>query len=288
VVDRGTPSRASLLGLALVSRALRALGPFRRELSALVGLGWYLSQPEEVRRRTAAHHRRAQPALSEATARRLARRSFLGYAAMVFDSIAAESLTPEQAGRRIFVRGGERLRGGGAVVAIAHFGNWDMAASGAVAAGLRVTTVMGPVVTPFFTRLVAWSRRRKGLELYTPERAARGLVRALRRGRVVSLMADVPEAGPTVVVPYCGGRVLFSAAPARLARALRRPLLPMACWRAGDGWIVDVGEPVPIAQDDDDAAIMARVAAALEPHVRRHPEQWYPFHEVYVPDAATA
>lgn len=205
---------------------------------------------------------------------------------MVLDGIWAESMSPEQVARHIVIRNEERLRAeNGAVLAMPHFGNWDMSASGALAIGLPVTTVMGPVVSDFFTTLVAWSRLRKGLELYTPERAARGLLRALRSRRVVALMADVPEAGPTVTVPYCGGSVLFSAAPARLAQSTSRPLLPMACWRAGAGWIVEVCAPVPIAVGDDETAIMERVAAALEPIVRRHPEQWYPFHEVYADGA---
>jgi KDO2-lipid IV(A) lauroyltransferase len=280
VVDRGAPSRASLVALAAVSRTIALLGPFRRDLSDLIGMAWYASRSPADRRRTAANHRRANPVLSEHDARALARRSHRAYAGMIIDSVWAEPLTPEQVAGRVFVRGRERLQGG-AVVAIAHFGNWDMAASGASALGLPVTTVMGAVVSPFWTRLVAWSRERKGIELYTPERAARGLVRALRRGRMVGLMADVPEAGPTVTVPYCGGMVRFSAVPARLARSTGGPLLPMVCWRAGSGWVVDVGVPVAVTGDDDDATLMARVAAALEPHVLRRPEQWYPFHDVY-------
>ena len=280
------PSRAAILALAALSWSLRLLGPFRREVGTVVGLGWYLSRSAAERLETAAHHRRLDPSLTDRAAQRLARESHLEYARMVFDSIAAESMTPEQAGRRIVMRNVDRVGSDGAVVAMPHFGNWDMSASGALASGLPITSVMAPVVTPFLTSLVAWSRRRKGVELYTPERAARGLLRALSRGRVVALMADVPEAGPTVTVPYCGGSVLFSAAPARLAQVTGRPLLPMACWRAGGSWIVDVRPPVPVSSDDDDAAVMARVAEALEPLVRRHPEQWYPFHEVYVDESA--
>jgi lauroyl/myristoyl acyltransferase len=277
------PSPLSVAGVAAVSLLLRGLGPLRREVAGLIGSVWYRSQPEEVRERAAAAHRRLNPALTLSAARLLAHRSHVEYAAMVLDSIWAESQSPAQVARHIVVRNQALLHSeGGVVIAMPHFGNWDISATGAVANGLRVTTVMGPVVNPFFTALVKRSRERKGLELFSPERAARGLLRALRRGRLVALMADVPEAGPTVTVPYCGGRVLFSVAPARLAQATGKPLLPMTCWRAGSGWVVHVCEPVPMQPDDDDAEVMARVAAALEPFVRAHPEQWYPFHEVYV------
>src|SRR5438105_2273260 len=92
--------------------------------------------------------------------------------------------------------------------------------------------------------MVTLSRARKGFELYTPERAARGLIRGLRSGRWVGLMADVPEAGPTVVVPFCGGRVRVSAVPVRLAAATGTPIVPTACWREGSHWRLHIHAPI--------------------------------------------
>ena len=278
-----TPSRAALLGVAAVSRGLRALGPLRGDIANVIGTYWYARELEEQRMRTAANHRRCNPALSPAEARRLARRSYREYVAMILDSIWAESQNPSAVMRHVHVRGRAQLdrTRDGAVFAISHFGNWDIAATAAVALGVRITTVMGPVISPFLSSLVAWSREHKGLELYSPERAARGLIRALRARRVVSLMADVPEAGPTVVVQYCGGPVRFSSVPARLAMAERKPLMPVACWRAGSGWVLEIHPAVPIQPGDDETDVTARVAKVLEPTVLRHPEQWYPFHDVY-------
>jgi len=283
MADPAKPSREALLGLAGVSGALRVLGPWRRDLAFAIGDVWYSRQSREQLERTAANHRRANPALTPRDSAVLARESYREYTAMIVDSIWGESLRTSRVRQYVHVNGEERLERtrDGAVFVVSHFGSWDMAASAALMLGLRVTTVMGPVVTPFFTSLVAWSRRRKGIELFSPERAARGLVRALRANRVVALMGDVPEAGPTVVVDFCGGPVRFSAVPARLAMSRGKPLFPVACWRAGGGWILNIGAPVVIGPDDDDVAVTARVARALEPFVLRHPEQWYPFHRVY-------
>src|SRR5205807_1227484 len=101
MADAPAPSRASLLGLAAMSRGLRALGPFQRDLSAVVGLAWYRSRTAGERAAAAQHHRRLNPALEPGAARTLARRSHLEYARMVCDSIAAESMTPEQVAGRI-------------------------------------------------------------------------------------------------------------------------------------------------------------------------------------------
>jgi lauroyl/myristoyl acyltransferase len=160
-----------------------------------------------------------------------------------------------------------------------HFGNWDMAASASLGLGLHLSTVMAPVVSPGITEMVMLSRQRKGLEIFTVRQSARGLFRALRRGRTVALMLDVPEAGPTVVVPFCGGPVRCSAVPARLAAATGAVILPVTCRRDGRGWVLEIHPPIDAT--DDEEAVIARIAACVEPAIRAHPEQWYPFHHVY-------
>ncbi len=139
---------------------------------------------------------------------------------MIVDSMWAEPLDSTEVLRLFRVIGGEHLDVGdrGSMVVLPHFGNWDIAASASLGLGLHLSTVMAPVVSPGITEMVALSRQRKGLEIFTPRQAARGLFRALRKRRTVALMLDIPEAGPTVVVPFCGGLVRCSAVPARTRR----------------------------------------------------------------------
>lgn len=281
-------SRRTRLGRSAIVGATRGLGPLRGPLATTIGAAWHASRSPQERRRAARNFRRLNPALDLDAARRLARRSYRQYVEMIADSIWADALPNERILQVVHVTGREHLDTGGrgGILAISHFGNWDMAASAALALGVRMTTVMARIITPGLTRMVALSRQRKGLELFTPQQAARGLLRALRHGRFVALMVDIPEAGPTVTVPYCGGDVRFSAVPARLAAATGAPLLPVACWREGDHWMLEIQPPMETTPDDDDTAVMSRLAATLEPYVRRHPQQWYPFHEVYAHDAA--
>ena len=203
---------------------------------------------------------------------------------MIVDSMWAEPLTTAETLAMFQVRGEEHLHGGdgGSMVVLPHFGNWDVAASASLGLGLHLSTVMAPVVSPGITEMVALSRQRKGLEIFTVRQAARGLFRALRRGRTVALMLDVPESGPTVVVPFCGGPVRCSAVPARLAAATGAAIIPVTCRREGRGWVLEIHPAVSL--EGDDAAVMGRVAARVEPAIRAHPEQWYPFHHVYADD----
>jgi lauroyl/myristoyl acyltransferase len=269
------------LALTALTRVVRVLGPGRSPAAAVAGAAWYARLSTEDRVRAAANHHRLQPHLDHAAAAALARHSYQEYVRMIADSMWAEPLSSADTLAMFEVTGAEHLNVGdhGSMVVLPHFGNWDVAASASLGLGLRLTTVMAPVVSPGITEMVTLSRERKGLEIFTLRQAARGLFRALRRGRTVALMLDVPEAGPTVVVPFCGGPVRCSAVPARLAAATGAPILPVTCWRSGRGWRLDIHPRVDAGGDD--AAVIARVAAAVEPAIRAHPEQWYPFHDVY-------
>jgi KDO2-lipid IV(A) lauroyltransferase len=257
------------------------LGPLRRPVAAAVGARWYARLAPADRVRAAANHHRMQPHLGYKDAAALARRSYQEYVVMIVDSMWAEPLTSAQTLAKFQVWGEENLHVGdrAAMVVLPHFGNWDLAASASLGLGLHLSTVMAPVVSPGITEMVALSRKRKGLEIFTVRQAARGLFRALRRGRTVALMLDVPEAGPTVVVPFCGGPVRCSAVPARLAAATGAAIIPVTCRRRRRRWVLEIHPAVSL--DGDDAAVMSRVAAQVEPAIRAHPEQWYPFHHVY-------
>ena len=267
--------------LSVFTRAARTAGPLRAPVSATIGAAWYARLSREDRVRAAANHHRMNPLLDHREAATLARHSYQEYVRMIADSMWAEPLDSAQVLEHFRVCGAEHLNVGdrGSMVVLPHFGNWDMAAGASLGLGLHLSTVMAPVVSPGITEMVMRSRQRKGLEIFTVRQSARGLFRALRRGRTVALMLDVPEAGPTVVVPFCGGAVRCSSVPARLAAATGAAILPVTCRRDGWGWVLEIHPPIDLSGDD--TAVIERVAAAVEPAIRAHPEQWYPFHHVY-------
>ncbi len=268
------------------STGLRRLGRGRYRIADAAGAITYALQSPRKRRLCAHIHSRAAGGLPPGEARRRARASYRSYARMIVDTIWIHSIGLGEMFEHGEMDGLENLdntrdAGRGGVLVLVHFGSWDIAASMALAAGHSVTTVMAPVGTPSITALLAWSRKVKDMELFAPEAAARGLLRALRRGRLVALLVDIPEGGPTTDVRFCNGPVRFSTGPAILARVTGAPVVPVACWRHAGGYTVHVCAPFHPAEGDDDVAVMQQVAAILEPEVRRRPEQWYPFNPIY-------
>lgn len=278
------PPPASLrAGLVATAAALRAMGPMRRGLADAVGLAAYAFDGRRRRNAIANHRRLGAP--SESEVRRRARASFREYARTNVDFIWANRMSAADVASRSRIIGIEHVDaaiqdGRGAILALSHFGNWDFAALMAWAYGLQLTTVMAPVGNETITRLVVWAREENALEVFTPERAARGLLRALRRARFVALLCDVPETGPVTTVRFCGGPAEFSLAPAWLAIRTGAPLFAVDCRRGDRGepeYVITVQPRVEPLPGEDAPALTQRLAALLESAVRAHPEQWYPF-----------
>jgi KDO2-lipid IV(A) lauroyltransferase len=274
-------------GLRTATALTRALGPARHPLADSLGMAGYALSARR-RRNAARNHRRLQPDIAMREARRRARASFREFARNGMDFVWACGMTAEDAARHSIMPVGRdttaaaHAAGSGGVFALTHFGNWDMAANIAFSLGLPLTTVMATTGPRAITDLVVWARRQNQLEVYQADHAALGLVRAIRRNRFVAILSDIPEGGPTVAVPYCGGAVPFSTVPAWLALRTGAPLFPVACWRLADGrYSLNAYGPLDVRPDDDEGSLMARVAATLEPAVRALPAQWFPFRQVY-------
>jgi len=227
------------------------------------------------------------PTLSLRTSRRLAREAFRNFMRTSFDFVWTYAVPPHAMHRHMRAYGLEHAfaamaEKGGGIFALAHFGSWDVAASCAIASGLHLTTVMGPVGPDLVTRIAAWARRHQDMEVLMSGAAARGLLRAVRRSRFDAILCDLPERGATVEVDFLGGKTRFSSAPAWVARITGVPIMPVDCWRRHGLYRLNVHAPVVANREDSDEVIMQRVARSLEPVIRREPEWWYPFGEVYV------
>ena len=285
-VLNGEPPRMVRYAFEATARALRLLGPGRHLLGDVVGSLAYASQPPAKRVLCAALHSRAAGGLTTAEARRRARASYRFYARMIVDSLWIHAVGLTEIFEHGSLEGVEHLdnardSGRGGILVLVHFGSWDIAASLALAAGHPVSTVMAPVGPAWSTELLAWSRRAKQMELFSPSAAARGLIRALRRGRIIALLVDIPEGGPTTVVRYCRGPVAFSTGPASLARLTGAPLLPAECWWTPTGYRVRIHPPYRPPDGANDQAVTQGLATILERKVHAMPEQWYPFNEIY-------
>ena len=112
-----------------------------------------------------------------------------------------------------------------------------------------------------------------------PTTAMRRMVRALKAGEVVSIVASSTEGYEMIKGSIFGGRLPVAVGAPRLAGLTGAPLLPAFTLRdPAAGWRIVIEPPIALASDkSSDERTIAAVAEFLrrsEPWVRRFPEQW--------------
>jgi lauroyl/myristoyl acyltransferase len=286
IQSTSTPSLFLRALWAGVAKSARALGWQRYLAVDAIAAATSLVRPGRIAA-CAARHGRADPSLGPRAARARARASYREYYRTCLDLMWADSLTMETVRRLHPLDGWEHIERareehGAGIFCLAHHGNWDMAATIGLSRGLALTTVMRDFRPAFINRVIVWARERRGLEVFAPGRAARGLLHALRHGRFLALLADIPEGGATVEVRFRGGPVFFSTGPAAMALHSGCPLLPAVCYRVDHHYRILVDPPIPTGTV---AEMTQALADRLDALMALAPEQWYPFNPVWTDES---
>jgi lauroyl/myristoyl acyltransferase len=192
---------------------------------------------------------------------------------------------PDELLERVRIEGREGLdralaEGRGVILAGPHIGGWEVV----VPVPARELDV--PVTVLVNDDWLAWAvdgiRRRAGLEVEYVSDGPRPLVRRLRRGEVILMLADiVPDPGVrTMAVRFLDGVAWLPAGPAALARMADAAIVPLAVLPLDQrAWRIELGEPIRARRSADGAAAadgdtLQRLADAWSEVIRRHPEWW--------------
>jgi len=197
------------------------------------------------------------------------------------------------------VRGDEHLRaalaaGRGAVLALPHSGNWDMAGVWLVHAHGTFTTVAERLKPEsLYRRFIAY-RESLGFEvlpLTGPATSGRPppygvLADRLRANRVVCLMAERDLTRSGVNVRFFSEPTRMPAGSARLAIQTGAALLPVHCSYEGDGWGVDIHPPLDTGSGDIRIVTQA-LADRFAEDIAAHPADWHMLQPQWLADLST-
>lgn len=182
-----------------------------------------------------------------------------------------------------------RRRGRGVVVLTAHVGNWEVGARLLARPGTVVHVVMHADRTSAAERWLMQRRPVEGLRTVRVGRdptALLALRAALQRDEIVAMQGDRTFGGRAVEVTLCGAPFRLPLGPFLLAYHAGAPIVPAfvlqdGWWR----WRSEFSEPIEVAATGDagrDAAAAARrFAERLDSVVRRHPDQWFNFFDLW-------
>lgn len=271
---------------ALPHRAARPLG---------AGLGGLMGRLDRRHRRVARYNlETALPELPAELRRRIARRCFRHFGAVLVDSISLGRFDPVGLCRRLTLEGWEHLEtaerdGRGTLVVTAHLGNWELV-------GYTLALYKGPtwiVARPTPNRRVEDDlrrfRERFGNRTIYKRGAARGIWAALRQRERVALAIDQrvhPNEG--IETRFFGQIAFTSPLVARLSLRTGAPVVPAFAYpETPDRYRVVVHPPIRPGdltwpEGDRDEAVLEltrRYLAVIEAAIRERPEMWLWMHE---------
>lgn len=181
--------------------------------------------------------------------------------------------------------------GRGAICALPHSGNWDMA-------GVWFTQTRGTFITvaerlepeSLYRRFLRY-RESLGFEVLPLSGGERPpfdvLCDRLRANQLVCLMADRDLTRTGVQVDFFGEATRMPAGPAKLAVATGAALLPVHCWFDGDGWGFEVFPPLDCSSGDV-GAITQALADRFAQNIAVHPEDWHMLQPQWLADLSEA
>ncbi|EHB50285.1 lipid A biosynthesis acyltransferase [Mycolicibacterium rhodesiae JS60] len=178
--------------------------------------------------------------------------------------------------------------GRGAVMALPHSGNWDMAGVWLVQKNGTFTTVAERLKPESLYKRFLDYRESLGFEVLpltggaaepaTSGRSERSvydiLVERLRANRVVCLMAERDLSRSGVPVDLFGEATRMPAGSAKLALETGAALLPVHTWFTDDGWVVDI-HPELDCSSGDVGIITQALADRFGANIAAHPQDWH-------------
>ncbi|GGM03760.1 phosphatidylinositol mannoside acyltransferase [Micromonospora yangpuensis] len=230
------------------------------------------------------------PAMPEAELDDLVRQGLRSYARYWMEAFRLPALSREQILAEFRLGNSESLAadvaaGRGAVVALPHAGNWDLAGAWAAATGWPITTVAERLKPEgVFERFVAF-REGLGMEILPNHGGTRPtfdvLVDRLGVGTVVPLLADRDLSARGVEVDFFGGRTRMPAGPALLAIRTGAPLYVASMWYEPDAACAALDGPLTLPAPDSGPLdqrvrlLTQRIADGLAAGIARHPQDWH-------------
>ena len=294
---RDAAGRLSSVGFTLGWRAVRAVPE--------PGAAWLFSRGADLAAlRDGGSVRQLRANLDRVTGRQLSaealdelvRRALRSYARYWLETFRLPSMDIASTLARANIDGWQHVQaavdaGRGAVLALPHSGNWDVAGLWLVQQGYPFSTVAERLrPESLFDQFVAY-REGLGMRVVPLTGGDRPpmqvLAERLRAGEVVCLVADRDLSRHGVQVRFFGELTRMPAGPALLAATTGATLLPIHLHYTEDGWGQWVGPPIELGsgrlRDRVQRATQA-LADVFAQRIALHPADWHMLQPLWLDD----
>lgn len=227
--------------------------------------------------------RRAFPEKPQEEIEKIGRESMQNLVRVILEFIRIP-LIAKNPGGFIEIRGEENVRqalrqGRGLILAVSHFGNWELAGIAASAQGMPLYAVGKTYKNPLVNETMRRLRGMTGLQTINQKGAVRESIQLIKKNKVIAMLIDEHAKKGAVWVDLFGRQAATSALPAMLALKYHTPVLAVFFYREKDKRSVLVFEgPFPLIEtgdyDSDIAANTRQYMARLEKELIKRPADW--------------
>ena len=221
--------------------------------------------------------------------REICKASFINVGKTCVEFLRFPKYNAENIWHEVAVAGSENLHtalegGKGAIVFLAHFGNWELLSLvyGALIPD-RAKAIAFPLKNALLNAYIWRHREQMSLKLIPRNRAVRETLRALKNNEAVGFFAD-QNAGPEgVFVNFLGKSASAVRGPAVLALKTGAPLLfSISVRQPDDRHHVYISAPIHAEPSDDFERDVehytTQMLKQLETYIHKYPEQWLWLH----------
>ncbi len=252
---------------------------------------WIWTSKREAARRNYARMLGTSP--DDERVERLTHSSFRNFGKYIVELFHVQGWSTGRLDRLVSRHGREhfdeaRRYGRGIIFASAHMGSIEVASALVLLEGFRITSVMERLRPKLLMDWIVLCRANMGVTLLQTAGTGRQLLRALRRGEMVALVVDIGyrSSNGGVPVTFLGHPTYFPAGLARLARISGAPIIFGTAVRLpGDRFAAYASPPILADRTKDAEADIRNTTQAvvdmLEDFVRRYPDQWYVFRDMW-------
>ncbi|GAA1069901.1 MULTISPECIES: phosphatidylinositol mannoside acyltransferase [Kitasatospora] len=248
-----------------------------------------------------ANLRRVHPEADEARLRELSRAGMRSYMRYWMESFRLPAWSLQRIADAMSVKGLEQLNeamsaGRGAVLALPHMGNWDLAGAWIASAGGYPFTTVAERLKPeqLFDRFVAY-REGLGMEVLpltgSDVSVIGTLARRLRQGKLVCLLGDRDLSAAGLQVDFFGEPTRMPAGPAALALRTGAALFPVTLWYDGPLMRAEIHPEIPPPAEGDQrertSAMVQALADVWAEGIREHAEDWHMLQKLWLADLGT-
>jgi KDO2-lipid IV(A) lauroyltransferase len=169
--------------------------------------------------------------------------------------------------------------GQGAVMVTGHFGSWELMGAFIAQDGWPIDYLVGEQHNLKVNNLMNECRRMFGIGLIELGVAARGVVKAVRGGRMVAMLSDQDAGSDGVMVQFFGRPASTPKGPAAFSIKTGVPLACGFIVREGLKQRIIIERPFSIEssgqKDEDIRRLTQAYTSLLEEYIRRYPDHWF-------------